>query len=84
MMVDCALGDRTGFTASTSDGLAKQTVATIAQHRLPAIYPDRVYAVNGGLVSYGADRADLYRGAATYVDLGSGSCPSAPSGEHGR
>jgi len=52
----------------TIDGLAKQTVATLAQHRLPAIYPDRVYVVNGGLVSYGADRADLYRGAATYVD----------------
>src|SRR5262245_1401829 len=52
----------------TIDGLAKQTVATLSQHRLPAIYPDRVYVVNGGLVSYGADRADLYRGAATYVD----------------
>jgi putative ABC transport system substrate-binding protein len=27
-----------------------------------------VYAISGGLVSYGADRTDLYRGAATYID----------------
>jgi putative ABC transport system substrate-binding protein len=27
-----------------------------------------VYAISGGLVSYGADRTDLYRSAATYVD----------------
>jgi putative tryptophan/tyrosine transport system substrate-binding protein len=53
---------------ATIEGLVEQTVATIAQHRLPAIYPDRVFVVNGGLVSYGADRTDLYRRAATYVD----------------
>ena len=52
----------------TIEGLAEQTVATIAQHRLPAIYPDRAFVVIGGLVSYGADRANLYRRAATYVD----------------
>jgi putative tryptophan/tyrosine transport system substrate-binding protein len=52
----------------TIEGLAGQTVATIAQHRLPAIYPDRLFVVNGGLVSYGADRTDLFRRAATYVD----------------
>jgi putative ABC transport system substrate-binding protein len=52
----------------TIDGLAEQTVTTIAQHRLPAIYPDRAFVVKGGLVSYGADRTDLYRRAATYVD----------------
>jgi putative tryptophan/tyrosine transport system substrate-binding protein len=52
----------------TIEGLARQTVATIAQHRLPAIYPDRLFVVGGGLVSYGADRTDLFRRAATYVD----------------
>jgi putative tryptophan/tyrosine transport system substrate-binding protein len=40
----------------------------MAQHRLPAIYPDRLFVVNGGLVSYGADRTDLFRHTATYVD----------------
>ena len=52
----------------TIEGLAEQTIATIAQHRLPAVYPDRLFVVNGGLVSYGADRTDLFRRAATYVD----------------
>jgi putative tryptophan/tyrosine transport system substrate-binding protein len=52
----------------TIEGLAAPTVATIVQHRLPAIYPDRLFVVTGGLVSYGVDRTDLYRRAATYVD----------------
>src|SRR5215471_5073250 len=36
--------------------------------RLPAIYPARTYSVDGGLMSYGPDGADLFRQAATYVD----------------
>jgi putative ABC transport system substrate-binding protein len=39
-----------------------------AQHRLPAVYPYRFYALSGGLVSYGNDLADSYRRAASYVD----------------
>jgi putative ABC transport system substrate-binding protein len=39
-----------------------------ARHRLPAVYPDRYFAVEGGLVSYGPDQIDQWRGAATYVD----------------
>jgi putative ABC transport system substrate-binding protein len=35
---------------------------------LPAIYGDRVSVANGGLMSYGPDRADMYRRAAGYVD----------------
>ena len=41
--------------------------ALAAQHGLPAVYPFRFYAANGGLVSYGNDTADSYRRAATYV-----------------
>jgi putative ABC transport system substrate-binding protein len=37
-------------------------------HRLPAVYPFRQYALDGGLVSYGSDEADAYRRAAGYVD----------------
>jgi len=43
-------------------------VAAAAKYRVPAIYPFRYYANNGGLLSYGVDVGDLFRGAATYVD----------------
>ena len=49
-------------------GFIEQTVAAVARHRLPSIYSERVFATNGGLVYYGADRVELYRGAASYVD----------------
>ena len=39
-----------------------------AQHRLPAVYPFRYFAAEGGLMSYGPDQIDQWRGAATYVD----------------
>jgi putative ABC transport system substrate-binding protein len=35
---------------------------------LPAIYGLRPFAEAGGLMSYGANYADLYRRAATFVD----------------
>ncbi len=38
------------------------------RHRLPAIYFDRRYAAEGGLMSYGTDTADLFRRGASYVD----------------
>jgi putative ABC transport system substrate-binding protein len=52
----------------TIEALVDQTVAAVAQNRLPAIYPLRSYVLSGGLISYGTDRVDLYRGAASYVD----------------
>src|SRR5262245_51197090 len=39
-----------------------------ARHPLPAIYPYRYQAVEGGLLSYGVDTVDLMRRAAPYVD----------------
>ena len=39
-----------------------------ARYRIPAIYPTRGFAAEGGLMSYGPDSADLFRNAATYVD----------------
>ena len=40
----------------------------IARYKLPAIYNDRFIVANGGLISYGPDRVDMYRRAAGYVD----------------
>jgi putative tryptophan/tyrosine transport system substrate-binding protein len=45
------------------------TIITMAaQHRLPAVYPYRFYALSGGIISYGTDLAESYRRAASYVD----------------
>jgi putative tryptophan/tyrosine transport system substrate-binding protein len=52
----------------TISGFMEQTIATIARHRLPAIYSERVFVTTGGLVSYGTDRVEQYRRAASYVD----------------
>jgi ABC-type uncharacterized transport system substrate-binding protein len=43
-------------------------VALAARYGLPAVYPYRVYATGGGLISYGPDTVDPYRRAAGYVD----------------
>jgi putative ABC transport system substrate-binding protein len=43
-------------------------VALAAQHKLPAIYYDRYFAVAGGLTAYGPDVLDQFRRAAGYVD----------------
>ena len=43
-------------------------VALAAQHRLPAVYFNRNYVTDGGLISYGADNIDPLRRAAGYVD----------------
>ena len=35
---------------------------------MPAIYPFRVFPIDGGLLSFGADYRDLFRRAAGFVD----------------
>jgi putative ABC transport system substrate-binding protein len=39
-----------------------------SKHQLPAIYPYRYFAAEGGLISYGVDAVHLSRQAAVYVD----------------
>jgi putative tryptophan/tyrosine transport system substrate-binding protein len=46
----------------------KRIVELAGKFRLPAIYPDKEFVDEGGLMSYGADSTDLYRRAAVYVD----------------
>ena len=38
------------------------------RHRTPAIYPYRYFASDGGLITYGPDQIDQWRGAAVYLD----------------
>ena len=46
----------------------KRIIELAARFALPAIYPYRYYVVDGGLMSYGIDQVEQYRGAAVYVD----------------
>jgi putative tryptophan/tyrosine transport system substrate-binding protein len=53
----------------TTANLRASIVSLAARHRLPAVYPFRYFAANGGLMSYGIDTVDQFRRAASYVDL---------------
>jgi putative ABC transport system substrate-binding protein len=46
----------------------KVIFASAARHRLPAVYSMRYQVVDGGLMSYGTDRVEQMRPAASYVD----------------
>jgi putative tryptophan/tyrosine transport system substrate-binding protein len=46
----------------------KRIVELAGKHRLPAIYFQKEFVDEGGLMSYGTDYDDLYRKAAHYVD----------------
>ena len=56
-------------TMSVSGLRHRQLIVTLAaRHKLPAIYPERFYVADGGLISYGPNIVDQYRRAASYVD----------------
>lgn len=47
----------------------RELICSLAdRYRLPTVYPYRFYIIGGGLMSYGVDLADLFRGAASYID----------------
>jgi ABC-type uncharacterized transport system substrate-binding protein len=50
------------------DGLRRTIFGLVERHRFPAIYPYRYHAMDGGLMSYGADRVEMWRRAASYVE----------------
>jgi putative ABC transport system substrate-binding protein len=51
-----------------SDPFFRSQVVTLAAgHAVPAIYPSRVMAEAGGLMSYGINDADVYRQAGVYA-----------------
>jgi putative ABC transport system substrate-binding protein len=56
-------------TGSPSQAVHRKLIVTLAaQHRLPAVYPFRYMATDGGLIAYGPEMIDQYRRAAGYVD----------------
>ena len=65
-------GSPNGGLIATASSLSvvhrKLIVALAAQHKLPAVYHRRLFAIDGGLISYGPDIVDAYRRAASYVD----------------
>src|ERR1700730_1632644 len=52
----------------TTLALRDQVTAIVAHHRVPAIYPDRIFVTGGGLASYDSDRSEIFRRTASYVD----------------
>jgi putative ABC transport system substrate-binding protein len=56
-------------TASSLANLHRELIVGLAaRHRLPAVYPARIYIPQGGLICYAANIVDQYRRAAGYVD----------------
>ena len=66
-----ARGQRSGLIVMTDafTSVHRQRIIEMAgRFALPAIYPYRYYAADGGLMSYGTDQIEQMRGAASYVD----------------
>src|SRR5262249_14394239 len=60
-----------GGLITTAGGTAvrrKLIIELAARNKLPAVYPFRYYAVDGGLMTYGPNMLDPIRRAADYVD----------------
>jgi putative ABC transport system substrate-binding protein len=56
-------------TASGEATMHRELIIMLAaRHKLPAVYSRRLFATDGGLMSYGIDRVGLFRQAAGYVD----------------
>jgi putative ABC transport system substrate-binding protein len=52
----------------TTFALRDQINRIAVRYRVPAIYTDRIIVASGGLISYDADRTEIWRRAASYVD----------------
>ncbi len=70
--------DLTAFAAQANGGIIvttsalaqihrDQIISLAAGHRLPAMYPYRLFVSAGGLMAYGPDVLGQYRHAASYV-----------------
>ena len=55
------------LSAPTNYLHANLIISLAARYRLPAIYPNRIFATSGGLLAYGSDIVDQFQRAASYV-----------------
>jgi putative ABC transport system substrate-binding protein len=53
---------------SFTDAYRAEIISLAARYALPAVYPFRYWAEDGGLLSYGVDQVDNFRRAALYAD----------------
>lgn len=56
-----------GFTLFQDPRNRDKILELAAKHKMPAMYPNRVYTDGGGLMSYGASIAGVYRQVGAYV-----------------
>jgi len=65
-------GEPRGGLVITPDGFMvvhrARTISLTARYKIPAVYFAAVFARDGGLLSYGPDRLDIFHRAASYVD----------------
>jgi putative tryptophan/tyrosine transport system substrate-binding protein len=58
------------ITADATTAAHRDVIIRLAaQHRLPAVYPFRIFVTDGGLMSYAVDIVDLVRKSASYVNV---------------
>ena len=58
----------TVIAGSIATSNTKLVTELAAKYRLPAVYDRAEFVTDGGLMSYGPDRAELYKRAAVFVD----------------
>ena len=56
------------MTDSFTSSHREVIIRSAAQQRVPAVYPYRFFAQDGGLLAYGNNRVEPFRGAAGYVN----------------
>ena len=64
----CRLAPMMTITTRPFFAERKRIVELAGQYRLPAIYFQKEFVDEGGLMAYGVDYDDLYGGAAVYAD----------------
>jgi putative tryptophan/tyrosine transport system substrate-binding protein len=52
----------------TTNALRDEVIPLLARRRVPAVFTERAFVQHGGLASYGSDRMEIFRRAASYVD----------------
>jgi putative ABC transport system substrate-binding protein len=67
-MIRARAGALSVWTSPMFNSERRRLVGLAARNRLPAVYPWREAVDAGGLMAYGANPADAFRRAATYVD----------------